>query len=165
MNWFFFHGKMDNDYAWELDMFHRIRNNDDGFTTAEFKINFDKYRGDHNPKFEFSLILFNFIIFDFEIYNLWHVDQERSPHYEEEHLVAYYHSRKEFYGKDICWYSFKVVDDQGLGGKMEYRYEGDKIPQGFLRVPETGYYEFGGTFEESMKTLLKTFRVEQGKDI
>jgi hypothetical protein len=83
MNWKFFCGKINEDYSWELELFRRWRNSkNDGKTFFELKANLDVYPSDHNPRFEFYLIIFNFLIFDFEIYNIWHIEHERSPYYE-----------------------------------------------------------------------------------
>lgn len=152
MNWFFYHGKVDDNYGWELDLFHRIRDSSDGFTAIEFKANFDKYPCDHNPRFELSLIVCNFIIFDFEIYNLWHLEHEQSPFYQKpnENMKATFHSREKFYGKEIYWYSFDCDEAN--------------IPIGFLRVTETPYYEFGGTFDEALARLA-LFDVKEGNPI
>ena len=69
----FFGTKINKDYAWEIGFLYFIRNFSDGLTGFSFLINFDKYKGDHNPKFNVALIIFNFLVFDFSIYNTNHV--------------------------------------------------------------------------------------------
>jgi len=55
------------------------------------------------------------------------------------------HSRKNFYhGKPIYWYEFS-----NSGGQITIA----TILRKFLLVPETKYYEFGGTHEDAIKTL------------
>ena len=50
------------------------------------------------------------------------------------------HSRKKFYhGKDIHWYEILA--------------EAASIPPKFLRMPETNYFEYGGTHEDALKDL------------
>jgi hypothetical protein len=78
-----FGGTIGNDYAWELDLFYKLRDFKDGISFFELVVNWDKYMGDHNPQFTFSLMLFNFKIWEFIIYNVWHIDNPNSPYYEE----------------------------------------------------------------------------------
>ena len=63
-------------FAWELSMFHKLRELSDGMSFFEFKVNYDKYVGDHTPRFDIFLVTFNYTILDFSIYNVYHVDQE-----------------------------------------------------------------------------------------
>lgn len=152
MNLRFFHGMIDDNFGWELELFRRNRDSKDGFTTVDFKINFDKYEADHNPRFELSLVLLNFLIFDFSIYNVWHLEHEQSPFYGStsvETLDAFYHSRRNFYnGKNIYWYRL-FCDGHPISAGVEHR-----VPQGFLRVDDTDYFEFGGKLVEA-KAVLK----------
>lgn len=72
-----FDGKLENSrFAWELCMFHKFRELSDGLSTVEFKINYDKYVGDHTPRFEIFFVLFNYVIVDFSVYNIYHADSE-----------------------------------------------------------------------------------------
>jgi hypothetical protein len=160
MNLRFFHGIIDNNYGWELELFRKNRELKDGFTTIDLKINFDQYVADHNPRFEFSLTLFNFNIFDFSIYNVWHLEHEQSPFYglsdaEVETLDASYHSRKNFYhGKDIYWYRL-FCDGHPISASTE-----QFVPQGFLRVTDSEYFEFGGELYDAKVALkLGGFRI------
>lgn len=78
------HSRIGCNYAWELNTFSKVRNfKKDGITFFELIINWDKYMGDHNPQFTFSLVLFNFQIWEFIIYNVWHINNPNSPYYEE----------------------------------------------------------------------------------
>jgi len=80
-----FHSKIGKNYAWELCLFHKCRDFSDGIDFIELNMNFHKYMEDHNPKFSFSLFLFNFTIFEFNIYNIWHTDNPNSPYYGMDH--------------------------------------------------------------------------------
>jgi hypothetical protein len=72
-----FDGKFENSkFAWELCMFHKLREWSDGLSLFECKVNYDKYVGDHTPRFEIFLVLFNYTILDFSIYNIYHEDHE-----------------------------------------------------------------------------------------
>ena len=153
MNLRFFSGMINDNYGWEFDLFRKNRDLKDGFTAVELKINLDRYPSDHNPRFEFSLTLCNFNIFDFSIYNVWHLEHEQSPFYglseaEVETLDASYHSRKYFYyGKDIYWYRL-FCDGHPISASTE-----QLIPKGFLRVPDTDYFEFGGDLNDAKAAL------------
>jgi hypothetical protein len=59
-------------YAIELSGLHFIRKFSDGITFIEFNTNLDLFEGDHNPHFRILLLVFNFKIFEFEIYNVNH---------------------------------------------------------------------------------------------
>ncbi len=63
-----------SNYAWEFSGLRFVRSFSDGLIFFEPRINLDRYRGDHSPKFEIYLILFNFMIFEFSIYNLNHIE-------------------------------------------------------------------------------------------
>jgi len=44
---------------WEIQLFAPIRKLSDGFTFFEFKINFDRFLGEHTPAFQIELTIFN----------------------------------------------------------------------------------------------------------
>jgi hypothetical protein len=46
----------------------------DGLDMIEFHMQWDRYKADHNPRFHIILIILNFVIFEFEIYNVNHCD-------------------------------------------------------------------------------------------
>jgi hypothetical protein len=69
-------GKITSDYGWELTVLHKIRDASDGVIFFEKKINWDRYKADHSPKFEFHIILFNYTIIETNIYYLHHRDDE-----------------------------------------------------------------------------------------
>ena len=71
MIWFSF--KLSRNYAIDISGFHCIRSFKDGITGIDFSINLDTYEGDHNPKCALSLIIFNFKLFEIEIYNIKHI--------------------------------------------------------------------------------------------
>jgi hypothetical protein len=163
---FLLHGKIGRDYGWEFSAFHRIRDFKEGTSFFELNVSFDKYKCDHNPKFETIFILFNFKIFEFTIYNLWHIEDCHSPYYKKpinegacdadapnyeknNCEIAVFHSRKSFYDADIYWYAI----------------HGDKIPEKFLRIGETPFFEYGGTHLEAIKALAEAgFEVVEGKE-
>jgi hypothetical protein len=64
------------DYAIEFSCLRRIRDFSDGISFFEFDVNLDLWHGDHNPKFEMSLTVFNFCLFEFNWYNVNHVEHE-----------------------------------------------------------------------------------------
>ena len=69
-----FHNKINEDYAWEFSMCHKYRSLDDGLSLFEFKSDIDWYDGDHCPKADISLRLFNWTVFEFNVYNVHHAD-------------------------------------------------------------------------------------------
>jgi hypothetical protein len=64
-------------FAWELNLFHKYRDFSDGISFIEFNINYDKYICDHNPKFEMMFCIFNYMLFEFSIYNIYHVKNDK----------------------------------------------------------------------------------------
>lgn len=78
--------KLNNDYAWELCMFHKLRTFRDGIGFFEFKVNWDRYLDDHTPRFETMLTIFNFVIVDFSIYYRWHRDGDETEQVFQEVL-------------------------------------------------------------------------------
>ena len=72
-----FNGQFKNSkFAWELCFFHKIREWSDGFSAFESKINYDRYIADHTPRFEIFLVICNYTIVDFSIYNVYHTENE-----------------------------------------------------------------------------------------
>lgn len=61
-------------YAWELNLFHKYRDFKDGISFVELNVCYDKYIGDHNPKFQILFATFNYILFDFSVYNIYHIE-------------------------------------------------------------------------------------------
>jgi len=68
--------KLSKNYAWELGFLYKFRDFSDGIDWVDLKINFDKFKGDHNPKFNVLFAVCNFLIFEFCIYNVNHVEEE-----------------------------------------------------------------------------------------
>jgi hypothetical protein len=66
--------KINKDYAWEIAFLYKYQNFSEGLTVFQLNVDAEWYKGDHNPRFEILLIIFNFMIFDFSIYNIHHVD-------------------------------------------------------------------------------------------
>ena len=72
-----------------------------------------------------------------------------APDSDSVHVIV--HSRKKFYkGLDIAWYEFSMD-----GIPLHELGHGDIVPDGFLRLPNSDYYEFGGTIEEATKSLTE----------
>jgi len=69
-----FFGYINKNYGWELGMFDVHRSLRDGINIFEFKINLDRYKGNHSPRFEMCFTLFNIDFIDFSIYYLHHRD-------------------------------------------------------------------------------------------
>ena len=61
-------------YAFEADFLRFIREFKDGITFFEFSFNLDCFEADHNPQFTFMLIFLNLKVFEFNIYNIHHVN-------------------------------------------------------------------------------------------
>ena len=79
-------------------------------------------------------------------------------------IVAITHSRKKFYnGKDIHWYEFQFDDGQNITSDSFQVGERTR----FLRVPETKYYEYGGTHEQALQDLTsaKVIDIVEGVEI
>ncbi len=70
---------INEDYAIDLTLLHRYRDFADGLSVIEFDCNFDWYDGDHCPKADICLRLFNWTIFEFNVYNVNHADDEEIP--------------------------------------------------------------------------------------
>jgi hypothetical protein len=60
-------------YALEVDLFRFIRQLKDGIDFCEFKFSADFFKADHNPKFIFMAVLFNFKLIEITIYNINHL--------------------------------------------------------------------------------------------
>jgi len=71
-----FSRKVSNDYGWEIALLHKLRDFSDGVTFLETKINWDRYIGDHTPRFEFHLVLLNHTIIEVNVYYLHHRSKE-----------------------------------------------------------------------------------------
>ena len=68
--------KISKNYAFEMSSLHFVRSFKDGVTFFSYEIDSDFYKADHNPKFGAMLVILNFVIFEFRIYNVNHVDKE-----------------------------------------------------------------------------------------
>jgi len=74
--WRFNGFKLSKNYAIDWNFFWPIRQFKEGITFFNFDINLDLYKGDHNPKFDITLLILNYIIFEIEIYNVNHVEND-----------------------------------------------------------------------------------------
>ena len=67
-----FSSKLTRKYATELNLLYKYRKFSDGIDFLSVVVNLDRYEGDHKPSFQIGLILLNFVILEFEIYNMHH---------------------------------------------------------------------------------------------
>ena len=67
--------KLNKKYAFDCLFFHLRRAFKDDIDFFELKLGVDLYEGDHNPQWQFYLIILNFTIFEFVIYNMFHKDR------------------------------------------------------------------------------------------
>jgi hypothetical protein len=139
-----FSGKTSTDFAWEICLFEKIRSWKDGFTFFTLLFEYERYLADHNPKFEFELVLCNWRLISFIHYCVWHIDNKNSPYWKSLH--ASIHSHTGFY-KGYKLYKFYSLGDEN---KVHDFY----LPEGFNRPYEgSSYFEFSGTPEEALKVL------------
>jgi len=71
--WFGFN--ISKNYAIDIGLLYFYRNLSDGISFGDFQLNWDRYEGDHKPSFELMIAICNFVIIDFEIYNIHHMDR------------------------------------------------------------------------------------------
>ena len=64
--------KITDNYGFEITILHKLREFYDGISFFKGKINWDRYKSDHSPKFELFLMLFNYTIVELNIYYLHH---------------------------------------------------------------------------------------------
>ena len=69
-------GKINDNYGWEVTVFHKLRETSDGVIFFDGKINWDRYLADHSPRFEIHVVIFNYTIIEINIYYLHHRDDE-----------------------------------------------------------------------------------------
>lgn len=83
------------------------------------------------------------------------MNDDDAPNYEKDNMdktttnvTVISHSRRNFYnGRPIYWYEFMTqMDDWDFT---------DLIPQAFINVPLTVFYEYGGTHEQALKELTE----------
>jgi hypothetical protein len=70
----YFSTKLSKNCAWEINFFQFFRKFSDGLLLFNIEINWDWFKGDHNPQFSFFLVLINTIIVEFRIYNVNHTE-------------------------------------------------------------------------------------------
>ena len=61
----------------DLNGLYKFREYSDGITFFELKLDSDFYIQSHNPKLTFSLAILNWYIFYFEIYNIYHANEQQ----------------------------------------------------------------------------------------
>lgn len=70
------HNYINEKFSWELILFHKIRNWNDGLSLFDFTIDLSWFKGDHQPSYGFHLVVWNYTICEFRIYNVNHVEEE-----------------------------------------------------------------------------------------
>jgi hypothetical protein len=65
--------KIGKSYALDIVMFHPLRSFRDGISLLNVIIGVDWYKGDHNPKVLFHIIILNATIIEINLYNTRHV--------------------------------------------------------------------------------------------
>jgi hypothetical protein len=178
------HSKIGCNYAWELNTFYKLRDFKDGITFFELILEWNKFMGDHNPQFTFYFMLLNFRIWEFTIYNVWHIDNVNSPYYqqylkeEEEECLLEKLSERDGPNYEADNYEgitpmptsnvIKVICRSRRNfyeGRPIYWYEfvaqkevdfTEFIPKKFLNVPSTVFYEYGGSHQEAIADLTKS---------
>lgn len=64
--------KLNKNYGLELTFLSLLQDFNEGVVFFNFAINWDKYEDDHTPSFAITLIILNWVVFDFLIYYLHH---------------------------------------------------------------------------------------------
>jgi hypothetical protein len=65
--------KTGKSYALDIVVFHLLRSFKDGISLFNVCIGADWYKGDHNPKVIFHIIILNVTIIEINLYNTGHV--------------------------------------------------------------------------------------------
>jgi hypothetical protein len=68
--------KISKNFALELSGFHMIRSLKDGLDAFEFHVIGDWYKADHKPSLNISLVIFNFVVFELDLYNVNHIPDD-----------------------------------------------------------------------------------------
>ena len=64
--------RISKNFSLEIVMFHFLRALKDGLTVFNVKFEADWYKGDHNPKIIFHVVLLNTTIIEVTFYNVRH---------------------------------------------------------------------------------------------
>ena len=68
--------KITENYSADLSIFEQYQTFDDGITFLFHDISLDLYKANHKPSFCFHLVILNYTMIHFEIYNIHHIDKE-----------------------------------------------------------------------------------------
>jgi len=72
-----FSGLINKNYGWELAGFYKIGKYKESTTFFDLHIEWIRCKlFDHTPRFEFQLTILNCNVVEFNIYNIWHRDDE-----------------------------------------------------------------------------------------
>lgn len=63
---------LNKNYALEFYFAHKIRQFKDGISFFDLDCSLDRFKHDHNPRFKLHLVVLNFTIFEFSVYNRHH---------------------------------------------------------------------------------------------
>ena len=70
----FFYFEISKNYAVDIQLFKKIRLFSDGISINPLTIEWHRYKGDHNPRLDIMCLLFNYCVFEIEIYNVNHAN-------------------------------------------------------------------------------------------
>jgi len=71
-----FAGIINEDYAWEITFFNKVRDFADGLTFLDIQVNWDRFLANHTPKFEVMITVLNCVLLETSIYYRHHRDVE-----------------------------------------------------------------------------------------
>jgi hypothetical protein len=66
--------KITKNFAWELGFFYLLRDFKDGIDFIDIGICLDLFKNDHKPSFRVGFVLFNIMVFEFNVYNVNHME-------------------------------------------------------------------------------------------
>jgi len=69
-------GTISKDYAWEIALFHKLREFSDGMTFFNMTTDWDRYLADHSPRFCVHVVILNYTLIEANIYYRHHRDSE-----------------------------------------------------------------------------------------
>lgn len=61
-------------YAFEMTLFHKLREFKDGIDFFDFHCELNLFKDDHNPRFNLFFEIMNITIIEIDIYNMFHID-------------------------------------------------------------------------------------------
>jgi hypothetical protein len=75
-----YHGLLNKDYGWELTLFSKIGKYREHITFFNVDVEWGRnHTWDHSPNFMFDLNILNINLIEFNIYFIWHRDDDGKP--------------------------------------------------------------------------------------